>query len=68
MEEEDAALIDRVMEKGDDFLLKVMDLASHLEMESLSRRLACGVAVKLTQSTLEDLEEDYGLQSEPLSH
>ena len=30
MEEEDAALIDRVMEKGDDYLLKVMDLASHL--------------------------------------
>ena len=39
-----------------------MDLASHLAIEPLSRRLACGIAVKLTQSTLEDLEEEYGLE------
>jgi hypothetical protein len=53
MEEGDAELVERVMDKGDQFVLKLFDLAQHMEMESLRRRLACGVALKLMKSTLE---------------
>jgi len=46
-------------EKGDQTLLKMMDVSLSLEMESLRKRLACGVALKLMQCTMEELKEDF---------
>ena len=42
----------------------MMDVASYLEIESLRRRLACGVAIKLMKTSLEELKELYDLQKE----
>jgi hypothetical protein len=39
----------------------MMDVASYLEIESLRRRLACGVAIKLMKTSLEELKELYDL-------
>lgn len=59
MEEADAALVERVMAQGDDFVLRMFELTQWLEMESLRKRLACGVALQLMRSTLEELKEVY---------
>ena len=61
MEEGDAELIDKVISRGDDFTLKVMDAALWLEMEVLRKRLACGVALKLMGFTVEELKEAYDI-------
>lgn len=64
MEEGDAELIERVMEKGDGFVSQLFDLVQYLEMEPLRKRLACGVALKLMRLTLEELKEEYGLEKD----
>jgi hypothetical protein len=64
MEEGDAELVERVMGRGDQFVWKMLDLAQWLEMEALRKRLACGVALQLMRSTLEELKEEYGLEKE----
>lgn len=53
MEEQDAELVERILNKGDDYMLKVMDAALWLEMEGFRKRLACGVAIKLMKFTVE---------------
>ena len=50
-----------MVEKGDAMLLKVMDAALLLEMESLRRRLSCAVAIKLMRFTIEEIREEYNL-------
>lgn len=42
-------------------LLKVMDACLLLELESFRKRLACGVAIKLMSSTVEELRDNYEL-------
>lgn len=49
------------MAKGDLALQKMMDASLALDIESLRKRLACGVAIKLMRSTVEELKEEYGL-------
>jgi hypothetical protein len=61
MEESDADLIDKVVARGDEALLRALDATLKLEMETLRRRLACGVAVKLMCFTVEELREEYDL-------
>lgn len=67
MEEGDAELIERVMERGDGFVSQLLDLVQYLEMEPLRKRLACGVALKLMRLTLEELKEEYGLEKESIN-
>lgn len=40
-------------------ILKAMDACLFLEVESLRKRLACSVAIKLMGSTVEELKEMY---------
>jgi hypothetical protein len=58
----DAELIEKLAVKGDMAILKAMDACLYLELESLRRRLACFVAIKLMGSTLEELKEIYELE------
>lgn len=67
MEEGDAELIERVMEKGDGFVSQLFELVQFLEMEPLRKRLACGVALKLMRLTLEELKEEYGLEKDTIN-
>ena len=53
MEEQDAELVEKILNRGDDYMLKVMDAALWLEMEGFRKRLACGVAIKLMKFTVE---------------
>lgn len=53
MEEADAELVERVANRGDLALLKLMDATLYLEIEAFRKRLACGVALKLMSHTVE---------------
>ena len=35
-----------------------------MEIESLKKRIICGIAVKLMKNTLEELKEEYELQDD----
>jgi hypothetical protein len=52
MEEADAEYIDKIMLKGDHFVLRMLQISTALDVEPLRKRLACGVALKLMKSTL----------------
>lgn len=54
------------MAQGDNFVLRIFELTQWLEMESLRKRLACGVALQLMRSTLEELKEVYELEKESI--
>lgn len=66
MEEGDAELVERVLARGDGFVLRMFELTQWLEMEPLRKRLACGVALQLMRSTLEELKEQYELEKESI--
>lgn len=52
MQEQDAELIDKIIQKGDNLTFRMLQLAQYLNMEHLRQRLSCGVALKLMKSTL----------------
>jgi len=44
--------VEKIMAKGDLAIQKMMDASLALDIESLRKRLACGVAIKLMCSTV----------------
>ena len=54
-------MINKIVEKGDDLILRMMEVSLFLDMDSLRRRLACGVALKVMCCTVEELREEYEL-------
>ena len=66
MEDSDANLVEKIIEKGDYLLLRVMDACLFLEIEWIRKRIACGVALKLMRSTVEELNEVYEIQPTPV--
>jgi hypothetical protein len=62
MEEADASYIDKIVLKGDHFMLKMLQISTTLEIEQLRKRLACGIAIKIMQSTMEEHREKYYLK------
>lgn len=53
MEKNDAEYIDRIMKNSDEFIKKILDAATLLEIEDLKKRLYCGIAIKLMSKTLD---------------
>ena len=62
MDEGDAELMERAVEKGDLFVSQLLDAALWLEMETLRRRLSCAVAMKVMGLTVDELREMYGIE------
>ena len=64
MEEQDAELVLRILNKPDNLALfkKVLDGTSYLQMEDFKKRLLAGLTVKLLKFTVEELKEELNIK------
>lgn len=53
MEEADAKYVQKIMEKGDATLLKVLDASQYLDVEEMKKRLIVGITLRMISHSVE---------------